>query len=630
MNGLIKGVKSGRTCVIFPEGRLTRTGSTMKVYGGPAMIADKADAPIVPVRIEGAEFTPFSRMRGKLPIRRFPKITLTFLAPRRLVVPRGGRPAERRRAAAGALYEVMSDAMFRAADCDTTLFEALLRARARHGGGHEAVEDLGRRPFTLDRLIAGSLLLGRRLQSAAPRGGTVALLLPNSLGGTLAFFGLQAFGRVPAMLNFSAGAENMAAACTAAAVGTIVTSHLFVDKAKLGGVIERLGAVAQIVYLEDIAARIGRGERLLGLLAGRLAGPFYRRRAPRADAPAVVLFTSGSEGTPKGVVLTHRNLLSNMRQVAARIDFTSADTVLNVLPSFHAFGLTGGTLLPILSGLKTFLYPSPLHYRMVPELAYDTDATILFATDTFLAGYGRMAHPYDFRSLRYVFAGAERVREETRRLWSEKFGIRLLEGYGATETAMVLAVNTPMQFRAGTVGRLVPGVEHRLEPVPGIDAGGRLLVRGPNVMAGYLRVERPGALDRAALVDGWYDTGDIVAFDEDGFVTILGRAKRFAKIGGEMVSLAAVEIAVAGIWPDAQHAVVALADARKGEALALVTTAREATRELLVAGFRARGLSELMLPRTILPVDALPLLGSGKTDYAAVQRLAERDSHVAA
>ncbi len=630
MKGMIKGVKSGRTGVIFPEGRLTRTGSIMKVYAGPALIADKADAPIVPVRLEGAEFTPFSRMHGKLPIRRFPKITITFLPARRLDVPAQGRMAEKRRAAAVALYEVMAEATFRAADHETTLFEALLRARARHGARRVVAEDLGRQPLSLGRLVTSSLVLGRRLAELAPRGGTVGLLLPNSLGVTVAFFGLHAFGRVPAMLNFSTGAENMALACRAAQIGAIVTSRQFIARAKLEPTIDRLSAEARIVYLEDIAPTISRLEKLRGALIARVAGWWSRRQARDADAPAVILFTSGSEGAPKGVVLTHRNLLSNMRQVSARIDFTPADTVLNVLPSFHAFGLTGGTLLPILAGIKTFLYPSPLHYRIVPELAYDLDATILFGTDTFLAGYGRMAHPYDFRSLRYVFAGAERVRDETRKLWSEKFGIRLLEGYGATETALIVAVNTPMAFRAGTVGKLIPGLEHRLEPVEGVARGGRLLVRGPNVMAGYLRADNPGVLDKSALTDGWYDTGDIVDLDAEGFVTILGRAKRFAKLAGEMVSLTAVENAVAALWPDAQHAVVAISDPRKGEALALVTSARDVTRERLVAGFRERGLAELMIPRTILVVDAVPLLGSGKTDYKAVQALAERAEHAVA
>jgi acyl-[acyl-carrier-protein]-phospholipid O-acyltransferase/long-chain-fatty-acid--[acyl-carrier-protein] ligase len=623
MKGLIKGVKAGRTCVIFPEGRLTRTGATMKVYAGPALIADKADAPIVPVRIEGAEFTPFSRMHGKLPIRRFPKITITFLPARRLQVPHAGRMIERRRAAAAALYEVMAEASYRAADRDTTLFAALLRARQVHGGGRVIAEDIGRQPMTLARLIAASRVLGRPLEALAPRGGTVGLLLPTSLGATVAFFALHATGRVPAMLNFSTGPENMAAACRAASVRAVVTSRQFVARAKLEDVVARLATPdTAVVYLEDLAAGISRWQKLRGALAARLLRRGRRTAAPKADDPAVVLFTSGSEGTPKGVVLTHRNLLSNMRQVAARIDFTPADLVLNVLPSFHAFGLTGGTLLPILSGIKTFLYPSPLHYRIVPELAYDIDATILFGTDTFLAGYGRMAHPYDFRSLRYVFAGAERVRAETRTLWAEKFGIRILEGYGATETALIVAVNTPMSYRAGTVGKLIPGLEHRLEPVDGVARGGRLVVRGPNVMAGYLRAEAPGALDTRAVPDGWYDTGDIVDIDPDGFVTILGRAKRFAKIAGEMVSLAAVEAAVADQWPDGQHAVVAVADARKGEALVLLTTARAIDRDALVAGFRARGLSDLMVPRAIVPVDTLPLLGSGKTDYAAVQRLA--------
>jgi acyl-[acyl-carrier-protein]-phospholipid O-acyltransferase/long-chain-fatty-acid--[acyl-carrier-protein] ligase len=334
----------------------------------------------------------------------------------------------------------------------------------------------------------------------------------------------------------------------------------------------------------------------------------------------VVLFTSGSEGTPKGVVLSHRNLLANRVQLSARIDFSPRDRVFNVLPVFHSFGLTGGLLLPLLSGIQTFLYPSPLHYRIVPELVYDRNATILFGTDTFLAGYARAAHPYDFYSLRYVFAGAERLRAETRRTWSEKFGLRIFEGYGATETAPVLACNTPMHFKAGTVGRLLPGIRHRLEPVPGVAEGGRLQVQGVNIMLGYLRAERPGELEPPT--DGWYDTGDIVSFDEDGYITIQGRAKRFAKVAGEMVSLTAVEEQVAALWPEHHHAVVAVEDPRKGEQLVLVTENPTAERGALQAHIQAGGGSELMIPRQVVPVERLPLLGTGKTDYVAVQALA--------
>jgi len=326
------------------------------------------------------------------------------------------------------------------------------------------------------------------------------------------------------------------------------------------------------------------------------------------------------------VVLSHRNLLSNRYQLASVVDVNPKDVVLNALPVFHSFGLTGGLLLPLLAGVRTFLYPSPLHYRTIPEFAYGMNATILFGTDTFLAGYARVADNYDFYSVRYVFAGAERVKAETRRVWFEKFGIRILEGYGATETAPAIAVNTPMHFKSGTVGRVLPGIDHRLERVEGITEGGRLFVRRPNVMLGYLRAERPGVLEPPA--GGWYDTGDIVELDAEGFVTIRGRAKRFAKVAGEMVPLGAVEDFIAKLWPDAIHAVVAMADPKRGEQLVLVTDCEEAARPALTAGAREAGLPEMFVPRAIVKVEAVPLLGSGKIDYVAATRLVTESARV--
>jgi acyl-[acyl-carrier-protein]-phospholipid O-acyltransferase/long-chain-fatty-acid--[acyl-carrier-protein] ligase len=334
----------------------------------------------------------------------------------------------------------------------------------------------------------------------------------------------------------------------------------------------------------------------------------------------VVLFTSGSEGTPKGVVLSHRNLLANRHQLASVVDISPKDIVFNALPVFHSFGLTGGLLMPLLAGARTFLYPSPLHYRTVPEFVYGVNATIFFGTDTFLSGYARVADNYDFYSVRYIFAGAERVKPETRRVWFEKFGIRILEGYGATETSPALAVNTPMHFKAGTVGRLLPGIQHRLERVEGIDGGGRLFVHGPNVMLGYLRADKPGVLE--PLADGWYDTGDIVDFDAEGFVTIKGRAKRFAKVAGEMVPLGAVEDFVAKLWPDEQHAVVAVPDPKRGEQLVLVTERADANRAALAAAAREAGLPEIFVPRTIVPVPHVPILGTGKIDYVTSGQMA--------
>ena len=319
-------------------------------------------------------------------------------------------------------------------------------------------------------------------------------------------------------------------------------------------------------------------------------------RAP--DDPAAILFTSGSEGVPKGVVLSHRNILANAAQGAARIDFGRTDKVFNVLPLFHSFGFTVGLVLPLVFGVGIYLYPSPLHYRLVPELVYGSNATILFGTDTFLAGYARTANAYDFRSLRYVLAGAEPVKESTRRVYMEKFGLRILEGYGVTEAAPALAINTPMFHKPGTVGRLLPGIEARLEPVPGLEGGQRLYVRGPNIMLGYLRADRPGVIEPPD--GGWHDTGDIVAIDERNFVAIKGRSKRFAKIGGEMVSLAAVEALAAELWPDHVSAVTAIPDPRKGERLVLVTDSAEATRAAFQAHGKARGATELMIPAEVI------------------------------
>ncbi len=614
---LIEAVRGGETLVIFPEGRLTVTGSMMKVYDGAALVADKAEAAVFPVRIEGLETTPFSRLRDAQVRRRlFPKVVVTALEPARLPVDPALVGRKRREAGGAALQNLMSDLIWRTTPIDRTVFEAVAEAAARHGKGRAAVEDPLSGKLSYRRLLAGAAVLGRQLAPLAAEGEAVGVLLPTANAAAATVLGLISAGRVPAMLNFTAGAANLRAACAAAKVGTVVTSRRFLEQAKLGALAEELGRDARILYLEDVGAGIGALDRLRGLLRG--GRPLARRRP---DDPAVVLFTSGSEGTPKGVVLSHRNLLANAAQAAARIDFGREDRVFNALPVFHSFGLTAGLVLPLVSGVPAFLYPSPLHYRVVPELIYGSNATILFGTDTFLAGYARTAHAYDLRSVRYVLAGAEPVKPATREAWLEKFGLRVLEGYGVTETAPILALNTPMANRFGTVGRLMPGIEAQLDPVPGIEDGGRLRVRGPNVMLGYLHADRPGELDPPP--GGWHDTGDIVSIDAQGFVRIRGRAKRFAKIGGEMVSLAAVEALAAELWPGAASAAAALPDGRKGERVVLLTEREGATRAAFSAFARSRGAAELMVPAEVRAVRAVPLLGSGKTDFAAVRRMAE-------
>lgn len=620
VKALVREVEAGNRLVIFPEGRITVTGGLMKIHEGPAMIADKAAAELLAIRIDGAERSLLSRLSGVLRRRLLPRISLAVAPPRRLDLPADLRGRRRRQLAGRQLYDMMSDQMFETRPRGLTLFAALLEAKAIHGGAAVALLDLDRRPATYRRLCLGALLLGRRLAAIAERDELVGLLLPNAIGAAFVFFALSAFGRVPAVLNFASGPEVLRAACRTAKLRTVVTSRRFAEVPRIAELIAAVEGEVRVLYLEDLQAAIGSGERLAGLLALPFARLLHRRRRIGSGDPAVILFTSGTEGLPKGVVLSHDNLLANRYQLAARLDFNPSDTVLNALPLYHSFGLTAGLLLPVLAGVRTFLYPTPLHYRIVPALAYEINATILFGTDTFLAGYGLKAHPFDFRAVRYVFGGAEAVREETRRVWSEKFGLRILEGYGVTETAPVLAVNTPLQYRSGSVGRLLPGIRATVEPVAGIAEGGRLHVEGPNVMLGYMRATAPGVLEPPP--GGRHDTGDIVAADADGYLTILGRAKRFAKVAGEMVSLAAVEGLAERLWPGSAHAVVALPDRRRGEMPVLVTDRPDADRETLAAAARTAGLSALAVPRLVVHLDRLPRLGGGKIDYARVVELA--------
>ena len=615
---MVRLVKDKNKLIIFPEGRITVTGALMKIYEGPGTVAYLADAPILPVRIDGAQFTPFSRLRGKLPIRWLPKIHITILPPQHFQVPDTMRGRERRHWISAQLYTLMSDMMFTTSDVNCTLFDGLLRARKLHDPKTPILEDVQRQPLNYQQLITGSLVLARRFAKLTEPHEAVGMLLPNSNAAVLGFFALQACNRVPAMLNFSSGLQNLRIACETGLITTIITSRRFVSLAKLEASIEALSRFRRIVYLEDLRASLGVSDKLFGLLARLMPKTVYRQLAKQAapDMAAVILFTSGSEGVPKGVVLSHKNIQANRYQLSARIDFTPSDIVFNALPVFHSFGLNSGLLLPLLSGIKVFLYPSPLHYRIVPQLVYDTNATIMFGTDTFLLGYARRAHPYDFYSIRYIFAGAEKVNDATRLLYADKFGIRILEGYGATETAPVLAANTPMQYKAGTVGCLLPGIDYRLQDVPGLEQGQRLEVKGPNIMLGYMKYEDPGRLQPPT--DGWYDTGDIVEIDAEGYIRIVGRAKRFAKIAGEMVSLTAVEAHIAALWPKHQHAIIAIPDARKGEQLVLVTDYPDADRKAVSEYAQAQGIAELMVPRQVLVIDKLPVLGTGKTDYLSL------------
>lgn len=621
MKKVLRLVEAGRPVVIFPEGRITVTGALMKVYDGPAFIAAKTGARIVPVRLDGPARSYFSRVSGRYPKRLFPRVTLSVQPATHISMPAEGKARERRRHAGERLRHIMQEMIFRSRPVQT-LSAAFVDAGCIHGWRRGAVKDIQGSDYRYRDILKMTLALGRLTARHTAPGENVGVLAPNLAATFGLLFGLSSQGRVPAMLNYTAGADGLAAACVAANVKTVFTLRAFIEKAKLEWIPAALPGV-RVVYLEDLKAELTPADKLhtaLGLLMPSLAA---HRGDP--DAPAVVLFTSGSEGRPKGVALSHRAILSNIAQILAVVDFTVEDTLLNALPVFHSFGLTVGGLLPILCGANLFLYLSPLHYRVIPEIVYNHNCTVLLGTSTFLGNYAKHAHPYDFYRLRHVVSGAEKLSEAVRSLWFEKFGIRILDGYGATETAPVLAVNTPMAYKTGTVGQLLPGVEARLVPVPGIERGGELHVRGPNVMLGYYRYERPGHIEapRSELGEGWYDTGDVVEIDAEGFISIQGRVKRFAKVAGEMISLEAVERLAQAASPERQHGALARPDPQKGETVLLCTEDPELTPERLLQTARAQGFPELAVPRRIVYMKALPLLGSGKANYPKLKEMVE-------
>jgi acyl-[acyl-carrier-protein]-phospholipid O-acyltransferase/long-chain-fatty-acid--[acyl-carrier-protein] ligase len=646
-------LEKGGRLVLFAEGRITHTGSLMKLFDGVGFLIYKTRAKVITAHLRGANRLRWSRQPGWR--RWFPRVSAHFSDALDAPHPEHPSAAQGRTLLTNWLRDRMTEQQFRVEmEFGPDTVPAALAETARRLPNKIALEDFTLQTLTYRRLFVGASLLAGQLacRCRRPQAGftklkpqtrepepthqRLGILLPNTNALPVSLLALWSLGYTPAILNFSTGPTVMLACAQLAGLKRILTSRAFVRRAKLD--LQPLTAAGiEFIYLEDLRAGIGKIARLATLLRFNLLGiPRSLCRVPRAEDTAVILFTSGSEGVPKGVELTHRNLLANYHQMLAVTDIEDSDRVFNALPLFHSFGLSVGTLLGLLRGLYVFLYPSPLHYRVVPTILYDRRCTIFLSTNTFLNGYARKAHPYDFRNVRYLFAGAEKVQAATFDTWAQRFGIRILEGYGATEVSPVISVNTPMMPRHGSAGRLLPGMEWRVEPVEGVSeaspshplpAGaplrtGRLFVRGPNVMKGYLNPDANATFQAHA---GWYDTGDIVRVDDDGYLHILGRLKRFAKVSGEMVSLTAVEDALAGAFPHyglrCQCAVLAVPDEEKGEQLIAVTNEPRLTADEIRQAVKARGLSNLCVPRRIQVVKDIPKLGTGKVNHRELAKI---------
>jgi acyl-[acyl-carrier-protein]-phospholipid O-acyltransferase/long-chain-fatty-acid--[acyl-carrier-protein] ligase len=621
MKTVVALLESGAPVVIFPEGRITVTGSRMKIYDGPAFAAAKSGARVLPLQIDGGLYSHFSRMPPDFPKRWFPKLTLTMHPAQPLPMPDAPRSRDRRRMASEQLRRIMEESEF-ASRKETTIPDALLAQVKLFGKERPFIEDVRGKEESFGEVLKMTLALGRLTAKWTSEGERVGVLMPTATPTAAMIFGMMAMRRVPAMLNYTSGREGLENACRVAEIKTIFASRAFIEKAKLTAMMENFTA-ARVMYLEDIRKHFGIFDKLwLVLYAVRF--PHAATKRSRPQDMAIVLFTSGSEGKPKGVALSHASILANCAQSQAVIEISYRDKFLTALPLFHCFGLVAGLILPMLSGSRIFLYPSPLHYRVIPEILYDRDCTVLFATSTFLGNYARFAHPYDFYKLRYVVSGAEKLSEEVRRIYADKFGMRILEGYGATECSPIISVNTPNSCDLASVGEPLPGIECKLAPIEGIEEGGELHVRGPNIMMGYFLDRAPGVLQppQSQFGEGWYDTGDIVTMNARNHITIQGRLKRFAKVAGEMVSLEVVERIAVAASPKRIHASAAVKEEARGESIVLFTDDPDLKRERLLAAAHADGLPEFAIPRRVIHLDKVPLLGNGKKDYVKLQAMA--------
>jgi acyl-[acyl-carrier-protein]-phospholipid O-acyltransferase/long-chain-fatty-acid--[acyl-carrier-protein] ligase len=612
---VIHKVNEGIPLFIFPEGRMTWTGSLMKIYEGTGFAALRTGACILPIHLGNIYKTMYAK---KHPGRK-------FFTPITITVGKMQRPMNldnlphnaQKREASRIIYRMLSEVYFEAHNKPSTLGREFIRKCKEHKGKLLYNDGTGK-SVTYWKTLVGAFALGRCLSRHGEQ--NIGVMLPNLTVTALIFIGLQLFRKTPVFLNYSSGPGALGHAMELADLKVIITSRQFLERIRLS---KAVFEGRDVVFLEDLKEQVGMADKLYGLVRAFFSTGYKELLPGECRETACILFTSGSEGLPKGVCLSHENIISNVYQALSRIDVRTSDYFLNALPIFHSFGLMFGIIIPVFAGVKSFLYVSPLHYRVVPEVAYEQGCTIFCGTNTFLNGYAKKANPYDFYSMRYIFCGAEALSESVFDKYAKTFGIRVMSGYGATECSPIVCINSALEHEYGTVGMVLPGMEYKVLPVEGIDhkggTSGKLYVRGKNVMKGYLKNEKA---NRKYLVEdeGWYDTGDIVEITEGGFVKIVGRLKRFAKISGEMISLTALEAALAGEFGDRKDvAVMAIPDEHKGERLVLVTNSRHADMKSLREIIRSKGFSDLACPRDIHFLKEIPKLGTGKVDYVKLK-----------
>jgi acyl-[acyl-carrier-protein]-phospholipid O-acyltransferase/long-chain-fatty-acid--[acyl-carrier-protein] ligase len=627
-------IRNGEIVCIFAEGQITRIGQLLPFRRGMERIMKNVDAPIVPVNLDGVWGSIFSYERGrfiwKMP-RKIPyPVTVSFGKP----MPPTTTAFEVREA----VQELQSEAYLHHKNRMHTLPRSLIRT-AHHYPFRFAMGDKRRPRMSWGSALLSAIFLARRLRETWKGQEMVGILLPPSVPGALLNFAASLSGKIPVNLNYTAPNETLASCAEQCKIETVITTKLLLEKIPLQ-------VPGKAILLEEAAAAPRFLERMTALLLWFLPSKPLERtlsggKTKTLDDLATVIFSSGSTGEPKGVMLTHYNIMSNIDQMGQTFMLAKGDVLLGVLPFFHSFGFTVTLWLPAVMGIGVAFHPSPLDLVAVSELVRDYRVTFLLATPTFLQAYTRRCLPEDFGSLQYVVVGAEKLPEPLALAFEDRFGIRPLEGYGATECAPVVAVNT-RDFRApgfrqigakrGRIGHPLPGVSVRIvdpetrERLP-VNTPGLMLVRGPNVMKGYLgRPEKTAEV----LQDGWYVTGDIAAEDEDGFLTITDRLSRFSKIGGEMVPHIKIEEKLQELADSAekQFVVTGVPDGKKGERLVVLHTLDPEKLKPVIEKLSKSDLPNLWVPRAnqFFHIDELPHLGTGKLDLRRVHQIAQEKS----